>query len=183
MTAEKNAFCTAYNSVFFVNLPRRFSFFAAFVFLLLVTIPSASGMASGDSSKGYAVGKVRRNKKREVRRRHKNEVSAHTLTDNIMENLALSLQLLVVGMLTVFAILLIVIYGSKALITIVNQIAPEGESSRKQKMAVQTAAAILPPEASTPQAASIDAATMEVLQQAVAQLTKGKGRILQATKV
>ena len=37
-----------------------------------------------------------------------------------MENLALSLQLLVVGMLTVFAILLIVIYGSKALITIVN---------------------------------------------------------------
>ena len=33
------------------------------------------------------------------------------------------------------------------------------------------------------QIASIDAATMEVLQQAVAQLTKGKGRILQATKV
>ena len=47
-----------------------------------------------------------------------------------MENLALSLQLLVVGMLTVFAILLIVIYGSKALITIVNQVAPEGESTR-----------------------------------------------------
>ena len=100
-----------------------------------------------------------------------------------MENLALSLQLLVVGMLTVFAILLIVIYGSKALIAIVNQVAPEGESTRKQKMAVQTSAAILAPEPSTPQSASIDAATMEVLQQAVAQLTKGKGRILQATKV
>ena len=34
MTAEKNAFCTAYNSVFFVNLPRRFSFFAALAFPL-----------------------------------------------------------------------------------------------------------------------------------------------------
>ncbi len=100
-----------------------------------------------------------------------------------MENLALALQLLVVGMLTVFAILLIVIYGSKALITIVNQVAPEVESNRKQKMAVQTAAAILTQEVSTPQTATIDAATMEVLQQAVAQITQGKGRLLQATKV
>lgn len=108
---------------------------------------------------------------------------APTQPDTYMENLTLALQLLIVGMLTVFAILLIVIYGSKALITIVNQIAPEGESMRKQKMAAQTAAAILAPTETPPVDAGINAPTMELLQQAVAQITGGKGRIVQATKV
>ncbi len=100
-----------------------------------------------------------------------------------MENLTFAFQLLIVGMLTVFVILLIVIYGSKLLITIVNQIAPEGESVRKTKMAVNNSAAILAHEPSAPAAASIDAPTMELLQQAVAQITGGKGRITDAVKL
>ena len=100
-----------------------------------------------------------------------------------MENLAFAFQLLIVGMLTVFVILLVVIYGSKLLITIVNQIAPEGESVRKTKMAVNNSAAILTPEPTVPTAAAIDAPTMELLQQAVAQLTGGKGRITEAVKL
>lgn len=100
-----------------------------------------------------------------------------------MENLAFAFQLLIVGMLTVFVILLVVIYGSKLLITIVNQIAPEGESVRKTKMAVNNSAAILTPEPTVPTVAAIDAPTMELLQQAVAQLTGGKGRITEAVKL
>ena len=100
-----------------------------------------------------------------------------------MENLVFAFQLLIVGMLTVFVILLVVIYGSKLLITIVNQIAPEGESVRKTKMAVNNSAAILTPEPAVPTAAAIDAPTMELLQQAVAQLTGGKGRITEAVRL
>ena len=40
----------------------------------------------------------------------------------------IGLLLMVVGMLTVFAILLIVIYGSRLLVAIVNKIAPEEAS-------------------------------------------------------
>lgn len=80
-----------------------------------------------------------------------------------------------VGMLTVFAILLIVIYGSKLLIAIVNQFAPEKAVTPKKQMATQQNAAILSTDA------TIDAATMEVLQQAVAQITQGKGRLANAT--
>ena len=42
-----------------------------------------------------------------------------------MENLNLALLLMVVGMATVFAILLIVIYLGKLLIALVNKYAPE----------------------------------------------------------
>ena len=42
-----------------------------------------------------------------------------------MENIGVGLMLMVVGMATVFVILLIVIYLSKYLITIVNKVAPE----------------------------------------------------------
>ena len=47
-----------------------------------------------------------------------------------MENIGVGLMLMVVGMATVFVILLIVIYLSKYLITIVNKVAPE-EAPRK----------------------------------------------------
>lgn len=43
----------------------------------------------------------------------------------IMENIGVGLMLMVVGMATVFVILLIVIYLSKYLITVVNKVAPE----------------------------------------------------------
>ena len=42
-----------------------------------------------------------------------------------MENLNIALLLMVVGMATVFAILLIVIYLGKCLIALVNKYAPE----------------------------------------------------------
>ena len=42
-----------------------------------------------------------------------------------MENIGVGLMLMVVGMATVFVILLIVIYLSKYLITVVNKVAPE----------------------------------------------------------
>lgn len=94
-----------------------------------------------------------------------------------MENLGLGFQLMLIGMLTVFAILLIVINGSKLLIAIVNQIAPEKAVTPKKQMATQQSAAILNKNT------SIDAKTMEVLQQAVAQITLGKGRLTNATQL
>lgn len=48
-----------------------------------------------------------------------------------MENLELSLLLLLVGMSTVFVILLIIIYLGKGLIGFVNKFVPEEQSSRR----------------------------------------------------
>ena len=50
-----------------------------------------------------------------------------------MEHMTLGLQLLIVGMLTVFAILLIVIFGGKLLINVVNMFAPEEVASAKKR--------------------------------------------------
>ena len=87
-----------------------------------------------------------------------------------MENLAIGLQLLVVGMLTVFAILLIVINGGKLLIKVVNAIAPEEVAVAKKNVAQATPGAV-------------DAPTMAVLQEVVKQLTGGKGRVESAKRV
>ena len=83
-----------------------------------------------------------------------------------MENMGLGLELMGIGMVTVFAILLIVIFGSRLLITIINRIAPE-ESK---------------PEKAAP-AADDTAAVRQVLDAAVAQLTGGKGHIVKITKI
>lgn len=81
-----------------------------------------------------------------------------------MENLGLALQLMVVGMITVFIILMIVIQLGKWLIQIVNKVAPE-------EMA--------PPKTPTahPVKSTVDAQTLSVIQAAVAQITGGKGSI------
>lgn len=94
-----------------------------------------------------------------------------------MENLTEGLKLMVVGMFTVFTILLIVINFSKLLIAIVNQIAPEKAVAPKKQIATMQNAAILNTDT------TIDAATMEILQQAVAQITQGKGRLTNVAKV
>lgn len=86
-----------------------------------------------------------------------------------MENIAFGLQLMIVGMLTVFAILLIVIYGGKLLIMAVNKFAPEEEKSPKKG-------------AATP-AIGIDATTMAILQETVRQITGGKGSVASAKKI
>ncbi|MGM9790827.1 MAG: OadG family protein [Candidatus Cryptobacteroides sp.] len=82
-----------------------------------------------------------------------------------MENMGLGLELMGIGMVTVFVILLIVIFGSRLLITIINRIAPE-ESKPAKTAAADDTAAVRP-----------------VLDAAVAQLTGGKGHIVKITKI
>ncbi len=79
-----------------------------------------------------------------------------------MEDIFLGLQLMLIGMVTVFAILMLVIFGSRLLISMLNKIVP-AETVRKK-----TEAADIP---------------MEILQQAVSQITGGKGHIVNVTKV
>jgi len=87
-----------------------------------------------------------------------------------MENLSEALGLLVVGMTTVFVILLIVIYLGKALIALVNKYAPAEEHGKK------TAAL-----ASALQ--SVDATTKSVIAAAVSQLTGSKGKVNKIEKI
>lgn len=86
-----------------------------------------------------------------------------------MENLGIGLELMVVGMTTVFLILLIVIYGGKLLIQVVNRIAPEEVQKARQTVAAQSGNA--------------DPAAMAVLGEVVKQLTGGKGRITSVKKI
>ncbi len=81
-----------------------------------------------------------------------------------MSNMILGLQLMLIGMATVFIILLVVIYGSELLIKFINKIAPA---------------------APAPAAArdTADNAPMPVLEAAVASLTGGKGHITKVTKI
>ena len=74
-----------------------------------------------------------------------------------MENIGTGLMLMVVGMATVFVILLIVIWLSQFLIKVVNKIAPEEEVKKK-------------PAASGP---STDAGAMDAIKSAVNILTAG----------
>ena len=87
-----------------------------------------------------------------------------------MDNLNLGLQLLVVGMCTVFVILLIVIYGGKLLINVVNKLAPE-EKPVSAKAASHAVGGM------------VDASTMAILNEVVMQLTGGKGHLESAKKI
>ena len=83
-----------------------------------------------------------------------------------MENIGVGLMLMVVGMATVFGILLIVIYLSKYLITIVNKVAPE-EAPRKVPTVAPTT----------------DAGAMDAIKAAVEILTAGKGQVIKIEKL
>lgn len=85
-----------------------------------------------------------------------------------MDNLGIGFELMIVGMSTVFLILLIVIWGGKLLINVVNKIAPEEVVSAKKS--------------ATP-AATVDGGTMAILQQVVSQITGGKGHVSSAKRV
>lgn len=87
-----------------------------------------------------------------------------------MENLGIGLQLMIVGMSTVFLILLIVINGGKLLIKLVNMIAPEEVVAAKKQV-----------QAANP--TQVDASTMAILQEVVKQITGGKGRVESAKKI
>ena len=73
-------------------------------------------------------------------------------------------------MLTVFIILLIVIYLGKALIALVNKFAPEEQVAKKAPVAAAPVAAV-------------DATTQNVIRAAVDQLTAGKGHVTKITKI
>ena len=82
-----------------------------------------------------------------------------------MENIGVGLLLMVVGMCTVFLILLIVIWISQFLISVVNKIAPEEEPK---------------PVTSGP---STDAGAMDAIKVAVEILTAGKGQVIKIEKL
>ena len=84
-----------------------------------------------------------------------------------MENLEIALMLMVVGMTSVFVILLIVINLSRGLIWVVNKVAPEDEPKKKAASAVPTP----------------DAATLDAIKAAVDILTVGKGQVVKVEKL
>lgn len=84
-----------------------------------------------------------------------------------MENIGLGLMLMVVGMCTVFVILLIIIWLSTLLIKLVNRVAPE-EAPKKKVAAV---------------APSSNAAAMDAIKAAVDILTAGKGQVIKIEKL
>lgn len=86
-----------------------------------------------------------------------------------MENLETAFLLMVVGMATVFVILLIVIYLGKLLISLVNKYAPEGVVSVKQTSS----------QAPVPIPGNILAA----ITAAVNVVTQGKGKVTKVEKL
>lgn len=84
-----------------------------------------------------------------------------------MANIPEALKLLAVGMITVFFILLIVIYLGKALIAIINKLAPE-----QPKQVANTSSAI-----------PVDSNTSAVIQAAINQITGGKGKATNIRKL
>lgn len=90
-----------------------------------------------------------------------------------MENIETGLLLMVVGMTTVFAILLIVINLGKGLIALVNKYAPE-EVVVKKQAAVQTTAA---------QAGNISGKTTAAIVAAVSMVTGGQGKVTKIEKI
>lgn len=84
-----------------------------------------------------------------------------------MENIGIGLLLMVVGMCTVFLILLIVIWLSQFLISVVNKIAPEEAPKKK-------------PVSNGP---STDAGAMDAIKAAVDILTAGKGQVIKIEKL
>lgn len=83
-----------------------------------------------------------------------------------MENLNVALLLMVVGMATVFAILLIVIYLGKAIIALVNKYAPEEATAAKEAGP-----------------APIPANIMAAINAAVTVVTNGKGKVAKVEKL
>lgn len=79
-----------------------------------------------------------------------------------MENIGQGLQLMLIGMITVFIILLVVIFGSQLLIKFINKIAPEQSPKSVKNTQVDY----------TP-----------VFEAAVSQITGGKGRLTKITKL
>jgi oxaloacetate decarboxylase gamma subunit len=89
-----------------------------------------------------------------------------------MENIELGLLLMVVGMATVFAILLLIIYLGKGLIAIVDKMSPEEVVMPKRPL-VQTP--FRP-------AANISGGTAAAIVSAISIVTDGKGKVTKIEK-
>lgn len=86
-----------------------------------------------------------------------------------MENFETALLLMVVGMTTVFAILLIVIYLGKVLIKLVNKYAPEEVSAVRQVV--------------TQKSVPISGNILAAIAAAVNVVTQGKGKVSKVEKI
>ena len=91
-----------------------------------------------------------------------------------MENIETGLLLMVVGMATVFVILLIVIYLGKALIWAVNKYAPEEEGTKK---VAKVAAAVKAPTN------ALSSQETAVIVSAVSMATQGLGKVVTIEKL
>lgn len=80
-----------------------------------------------------------------------------------------AVALMIIGMLTVFCILLIVINLGKLLIMIVNRIAPEAVTPAKKAVAQTTQ--------------QIDQTVKAVIDATISQITGGKGHVKTITKI
>lgn len=88
-----------------------------------------------------------------------------------MENIEIGLLLMVVGMTTVFAILLIVINLGKGLIFLVNKYAPEEVVAKK---------AIAKPSATT---GSLSGQETAAIVSAISAVTRGHGKVVKIEKI
>ena len=92
-----------------------------------------------------------------------------------MENIETGLLLMVVGMTTVFAILLIVIYLGKGLIVLVNKYAPE------EIIAKKPVAAATPTQ--TTAIGSLSGQETAAIVSAISAVTRGQGKVIKIEKV
>lgn len=92
-----------------------------------------------------------------------------------MENIETGLLLMVVGMSTVFAILMIVIYLGKGLILLVNKYAPEETVVKKAAKVVRQAVA-------TPTQSNMSGQEAAAIVSAVSAITQGQGKVIKIEK-
>jgi len=85
-----------------------------------------------------------------------------------MDNLTEGLKLMIIGMTTVFCVLLLIIYFGKALISLVNKFFPEEEKNIAKSVAT---------------AKSADPQVAQAIALAVQQLTNGKGKVEKIEKL
>lgn len=97
-----------------------------------------------------------------------------------MENLETGLLLMVVGMATVFVILLIVIYLGKGLIALVNKYAPEEIIVKKHVSSLQAQTNL---QMQTNVSESTSGSTTAAIISAVSMVTGGKGNVTKIEKL
>lgn len=98
-----------------------------------------------------------------------------------MENIETGLLLMVVGMTTVFAILLIVINLGKGLIVLVNKYAPEEIVAKKPIAATVRAQTATPAQATA--IGNLSGQETAAIVSAISAVTRGQGKIIKIEKI